>query len=206
MPARALPESIDEGWISEITAGAARYGFHGTLKPPFRLSEGRNVDSLLRAAEAFAVDREAFRLPPLEVREIGSFLALVPGAACRPLTDLANDCVRHFDPFRAPSTADELARHRAAGLTARQKRMLAKWGYPYVFGELRFHLTLTGLLPDSDRHKARKTLERLWWPHAGHSFKVDSICVFEQPGAGADFRLLRRLPFGAPSRTTAAAR
>jgi hypothetical protein len=39
---------------------------------------------------------------------------------------LARDCVLEFDRWRAPPRADELARRRAAGLTARQETMLLR--------------------------------------------------------------------------------
>ncbi len=38
--------------VAEITATPRRYGFHGTLKPPFRLAEGANVAGLDAAAAA----------------------------------------------------------------------------------------------------------------------------------------------------------
>ncbi len=63
------------------------------------------------------------------------------------MTDrLAELCVKDLDRFRAPPVAAELARRRGAGLSLRQETLLARWGYPYVLDEVRFHMTLTARL------------------------------------------------------------
>ena len=52
--------------------------------------------------------------------------------------------VREIDAFRKPLTKEELTIRRSKGLTRSQDENLIKWGYPYVFSEFRFHMTLTG--------------------------------------------------------------
>ena len=133
-------EQVEGEWVAAITRNAVRYGFHGTWKPPFRLAPGSVVENLLEAAASFAADHRPFPLPPLEIREIGSFLALVPAQSCDAVDTLAAECVRDFEPFRAAPGEDELSRRRAGGLTDRQESLLVRWGYPYVFEEFRFHL------------------------------------------------------------------
>ena len=44
-----------------------RYGFHGTLKAPFRLAPETNEADLLAAAERFAAARPALAGPPLRL-------------------------------------------------------------------------------------------------------------------------------------------
>ena len=99
----------------DLTATPARYGFHGTIKPPFRLAGGRDADSLREALRAFCAARAPIQCPPLEVRTLGRFVALVPGAPAPGLRDLANSAVEAFDPWRTPASEAELARRRKAG-------------------------------------------------------------------------------------------
>ncbi|HEU0221696.1 MAG TPA: DUF1045 domain-containing protein, partial [Paracoccaceae bacterium] len=141
-----LPE-LPLDW-ERITEAPWHYGFHGTLKPPFRLAAGRRGEELAEAVAEFARGVAPFEMPPLAPRVGHGFLSLRPSAACPALDALAAACMEMFEPFRAPPDADELARRRQAGLTARQEAMLVRWGYPYVMEEFHFHLTLTGNLGD----------------------------------------------------------
>src|SRR5580765_1319177 len=65
------PQPEVEGWSAErivqITASPRMYGFHATLKPPFRLAEGRTVAELASAAQELAAHLQAFILPQLSV-------------------------------------------------------------------------------------------------------------------------------------------
>jgi hypothetical protein len=135
--------------LVEITAEPRLYGFHGTLKAPIALADGASERDFLDAVGRFAANDRTFAIPALELAEISGFLALVPAARCTELHDLADRCVVEFDEFRQPAGEAELARRRAAGLTPRQDELLVRWGYPYVLEQWRFHLTLTGRLPDA---------------------------------------------------------
>lgn len=181
----------------EATASPRRYGFHATLKPPFRLAESERESALLELARQFARRQRPFALPPLRVARLERFLAAVPAEPCPPLHALAEACVRTFDAFRAPPSAEELERRRRAGLTERQEALLQAWGYPYVLEEFIPHLTLTGPVADDElRGRLEAALEALTAPLAGERLPVDSLCVFHQPGPEAPFVLLERAPFG----------
>ncbi len=112
-PAYEHPEA--RSWLSE----PARYGFHATLKAPFMLAEGCEEDDLRDAAEAFACQRTPFTLPPLIVKNLGRFLALVSSHPSAPLNDLAGDCVKIFEAFRAPLSEADVRRRLEAPLTPR---------------------------------------------------------------------------------------
>ena len=195
---RAPPFDLpDPARFVEITRAPRHYGFHGTLKPPFRLADGSTREALHQAVTAFVATRAGFELPPLRLAVLGRFLALVPSEPCAPLDSLAADCVTDFDTFRASPSMDELARRRQGGLTARQDQLLIRWGYPYVLEEFRFHLTLTGPLDDeAEREGVRRMLVPLVMPHCEHSVAVRSICLFEQADGTAPFRIARRYAFG----------
>ena len=178
-----------------LTEEPRRYGFHGTLKAPFHLAEGATEGGLLRAADGFASANFTFEVPRMQVSTIGSFVALVPAAPCRQLADLAAASVRALEPWRAPLTPADRERRLAAPLTGRQVRHLDLWGYPFVFEDFRFHMTLTGPLPDRLREPVRAYLERRWEAVAG-ALAIDAISVFAQPDPGSRFRVLARCPLG----------
>ena len=100
---RPLPLSsgIDTQRLLEITAEPRRYGFHGTLKAPFALAEGRSAHELDEAVERFARHRAPFGIT-LRMGSLDGFIELVPAAASAALDGLAADCVEAFDGFRRP--------------------------------------------------------------------------------------------------------
>lgn len=140
----AVPQPDIPG-IVEVTRAPRRYGFHGTLKPPFRLADGCDIKALSAETDALARNLPAFDLPGLEPVALGRFLALVPQGGIAEIAALAARLVRDLDRFRAPPTEAEIARRRGA-LSVRQEANLLTWGYPFVMEDFRFHLTLTDRL------------------------------------------------------------
>lgn len=137
----------DIAGLYDATVTPRKYGFHGTLKPPFRLAEGAGVDELQTAVAAVAGTLVPACADGLELSALGRFLALTPQGDPQGIRRVADTCVRDLDSFRAPAPAAELERRRRAGLTERQEALMQTWGYPYVMEEFNFHLTLTGRLP-----------------------------------------------------------
>jgi len=192
---RAGVPGFDAAWLDRITAEPRRYGFHATLKPPFRLAEGKDEAGLIRALAAFAGSFPSVLLPRLSVEALGSFLALRPSQPCPGVNRLAADCVRRFDSFRAPASAAELAKRRAIGLTARQEAYLTEWGYPYLFDEFRLHFTLTGKIEDaSTRQRLLDYLKNAIAPLLGETLMLGELCLFRQASERENFRVLRRFP------------
>jgi len=171
-----------------------RYGFHATLKPPFRLAEGRSVAELDAAVEAVAAGCAPFALR-LEVGAPGAFLALVPEAASPALAALERACVTGLDAFRASAEAAELRRRRTAGLDAAEEENLRRWGYPWVLGRFRFHMTLTGALAPGVQARVRAALEPALAPLLAAPVAVADVCRFAEAEDGR-FRLARRFPLG----------
>jgi putative phosphonate metabolism protein len=179
--------------IAELTAEPRQYGFHGTLKPPFFLAEGYDEAQLIVALERFAAARRPLRIPAPAMAALGSFLALRPSAPAPALDALAADCVRDFDRFRAPPSERELARRRAAGLSARQDQYLVEWGYPYVLEEFRLHFTLTGRIADeAERRAVLQYLTEQTASFTRRDWAVDELCLFVQAEPGANFRIAGR--------------
>jgi phosphonate metabolism protein PhnN/1,5-bisphosphokinase (PRPP-forming) len=189
--------------LRAFTQHPRRYGFHATLKAPFHLADGCSVDALLQAVEHFSQTQASILLPKLEVSKIDNFLALVPSGFSRELDTLARRCVSEFDSFRRPLTEAQIASRRRKPLTKREDEMLLRWGYPSVFDCYRFHMTLTDSMDGvhGDFSKRIEEAARLAFPSALlRDTSVDAISVFEEPRAGADFRLILRAPFGKQGR------
>jgi len=180
----------------ELTEDPRRYGFHGTLKAPFALAAGTREADLLEAAMLFAERRRAFTLPALKVALLGAFVALVPDGAAPDLDALAADCVRDFDAFRAPLTDADRERRLRSPLSERQIAQLDAWGYPHVFEDFRFHMTLTGRLDEARREPVRAALAERYRSVAA-PMPVDALCVFRQPDRAGRFSILARFPFEA---------
>jgi putative phosphonate metabolism protein len=186
---------IDPARLWEITRSPRYYGFHGTLKAPFALANGRSAESLDEVIEAFVRRRAPFDVR-LKIGSLDGFIAFVPAAASPALDALAADCVRAFDGFRVLPDDAEIARRRAAGLTPRQDRYLLRYGYPYVLDDFGFHMTLTERLQPPERDEVLAILAERAAPICAKPLRIDAIATFEQPSRDAPFILRRRFPFG----------
>jgi hypothetical protein len=129
-----------------ITARPRKYGFHATLKPPFRLTDGYEQKDLEEAVIRLCGDLEPVSIEELVVSRLGSFLALTPTGDVSPLKNLAARIVTDLDAFRAAAGKEELAKRRNARLTPSQRSNLEQWGYAHVMQDFRFHMTLSGPL------------------------------------------------------------
>lgn len=178
--------------IAALTADARGYGLHATLKPPFRLRGG--WEGALEAARALAARLAPFDLPPLAVQDLDGFLALRETAPCPSLRALADACVEALDPWRAPPGEDELARRRRAGLGPRQEALLARWGYPHVFEEWRFHVTLTRRLSPAEKPVVLPAVTAFLGDAPAQPRRVEAISLFTQAAPGAPFLIAQRLP------------
>ena len=188
----ALPQKPVAGVdIAEITADARGYGFHATLKPPFRLQG--DVRAALQSAREFAERTAPFALPPLQITDLDGFLALRESAPCPALQVLANGAVIALDAHRAPPTEAEIARRKPESLSARQREYLAAWGYPYVFAEWRFHMTLTRRLTPAEKAIILPVVTEALGDAPGLGRSVADICVFAQAAPGGPFTILERL-------------
>ncbi|MDE3760643.1 DUF1045 domain-containing protein [Sinorhizobium meliloti] len=182
-----------------LTTEPRRYGFHGTLKAPFGLSSSRREADLIAAFDEFAAEIEPFEVPEIVLDQIGPFFALVSAEPCPPLQRLAEQAVRRFEPFRAPLSEADLARRNPERLTQRQREYLAEWGYPYVFEEFQFHLTLTGPVPEEMQRPMRMALETVFAEFIGKPLAVSTIALFAEERRGAPFTVHSLLPLGGAS-------
>ncbi|MFY0660473.1 MAG: DUF1045 domain-containing protein [Shimia sp.] len=162
--------------IAEITATPRKYGLHGTIKPPFVLADGTDVDGLAAQLDTLCATLTPITLEGLVLARLGGFIALKIDGDQAPLADLAGAVVRELDAFRAPPTDAELMRRRKANLSARQDALLTQWGYPYVMEEFRFHITLSGRL-GRDVEATMEALAPHITPLLPRPFEVDSLTL-----------------------------
>lgn len=179
--------------VAAMTANPRRYGFHGTLKPPFRLAQGVDPTDLERALTNLTGRTAAFRAARLALCRMGRFLALAPARPSADMAALAARCVMDLDEFRAPPDEAELQRRRQSGLNTAQEENLVRWGYPYVLAEFRFHLTLTGPIEDELALTAMGVLGPLTAPFCASPFEVREVCLFGEHDDGR-FHLIRHYP------------
>jgi hypothetical protein len=163
--------------VADWTAEPRKYGFHGTVKAPFRLAEGWDQPRLAQAFAAVCARLAPVTLDGLQIARLGSFLAMIPSGDTSALVAMAAQVVRDLDPARAALNADELARRRPQTLTPRKRALLDLWGYPHVMEEFRFHLTLSGSFPP-------KVLDQIEPRAAAHfgplpaPFTLGDLCLF----------------------------
>jgi hypothetical protein len=176
--------------IAPLTSSPARYGFHATLKPPMKLS--RTYDAFLADVKTLAASLHPFEMPHLQVQRISHFTALCLASPSPAFHQLADQCVKNLDAHRAPED-EPTRRQRAAGRTPRQIQNIERWGYPLVFEDWQFHMTLTSAHetpawpgPAQSHFAPALQLSRL----------VREICIFVEPTPAASFRLAHRFPLG----------
>lgn len=182
---------------AELVAGPDRYGFHGTLKAPFRLAPGRDEAGLAAVIAALAARHRPFEieLGPGTLPGTGgphAFVALMPTDEAPALDALAAACVTELDGFRAPLTPDEAAR-RGSSLGRAERAHLARWGYPWVLDRFRFHMTLTRAVAGEEASAVLQAVIGPLTPLLSKLVPVTEICHFAE-GEDGWFRVLGRYP------------
>lgn len=183
-----------------MTSEPRRYGFHATLKAPFRLRVDLSVADLIGRIAEFARKFEPFDAGELSVGAIAAsegraFVVLKPDGDLKELRAFEESVVRALDPLRAPLTDSERRRRRPARLTPRQAYYLDAWGYPYVLDEFRPHFTLTNAILDADG-VARAVEREFRLRVASQALRIDALTLFAESEPGGEFKILRRFPLG----------
>lgn len=180
--------------LDAVVRAPRPYGFHATLKAPMVLRSGVAEADLVAAVTRLAASRPAVRLGRLELASLDGFLALVPAEPCPAVDMLAAECVATLDPLRAPMETSDRERRLRQGLSPRQAALFERWGYPYVFDEFRFHMTLTGPLPEPERKAWLRRLQDAFSGLSRDEVVVDALSVLQQKERSAPFRLVERIP------------
>jgi 2'-5' RNA ligase len=81
-----------------------------------------------------------------------------------------------------------------SALTERQVARLDRWGYPYVFEEFRFHMTLAGSLPAERRAAVTDILRKRFDALELQSISIDRLALFRQNDANSSFTIISHWP------------
>ncbi|PYE90008.1 DUF1045 domain-containing protein [Phyllobacterium leguminum] len=181
--------SFEPEEVALLTAEPRRYGFHATLKAPFSLDEKFTERDLLSSLMHFASSVAPVTIDRLHVAALGDFFALVPEEPLAELDQLANDVVVALDRFRASATETERARRKPESLSISQLRNLEQWGYPYVFEDFRFHMTLTGRVEEKDKLRVARMLDAFFEPVLSEPVEINNLALFVEAEPGAPFEV-----------------
>ena len=183
--------AIDRKEWDKPTEEPRRYGFHATLKAPFHLSHACTEAQLISAISSFAGLGHVVTTIAPAIRMLGGFAAMVPEHAEPTVDALAMKCTTLLDAFRAPMSAQERARRLALGLSQNQMQNLERWGYPFLFSDFRFHMTLTGRISLDRRNEVlawlAKTFDRMC---GSEPITIDRLALVRQDGADVPFRVI----------------
>lgn len=176
------------------TSDPRRYGWHATLKAPFKLKSNLSLTDLLDEVHQIANVFSAFDIPPLHVTDHEGFISLRPRGDIAKINKIAETCVTQLQPLAEPLNDAELTRRRKIALTPEQDHLLVTWGYPWVFNQFRFHFSLTGPTKDMET-RTRDTLMMAANNHFGKlpHCSFDCLSLFAEPVQGDDFVLIEQV-------------
>jgi hypothetical protein len=193
---RPVSKSVVEWHAS--TERARVYGFHATLKAPFRLASEFQERELVQALALLAsrintLSAIPLKLDVLDGNSAGGFLALVPAEPSPAIHTLEQLVVREMDRFRAPLTDAEIARRNPSALSSRQRQHLDQFGYPFVFEDFQLHFTLSDRLAEAQqvRLELQAVLNTI---DDAPAISVDHLALFRQPSQQERFRVIARVP------------
>lgn len=186
---------IDRDRLLNLTQSANRYGFHATLKAPMALAEGASEADLRDALTEFVAQHQPVELGKPTLASLSGFLALTVVDNER-LQDFAAHVVEHFDPFRAPMTIKDREARVSKELSERQIELLDAYGYPYVFEEFRFHMTLTDRLAEEDAAEITQAAQTWFGPVLDEPLLLDRLSLFHESDTGTPFRRIADFKLG----------
>ncbi len=184
MPALPVP-------LTRLTTAARRYGFHGTIRAPFRPAAGVPFDDIASSVAELAVRLAPIRCDGLRIENLQGFLALTPLGCEAALLALGAIVVEVTNSLRQPLNAQDLARRHPESLTTRQRTLLELWGYPFVMEEFRFHLTLTDRLAAEHVPTVMAAAITHFAPILDQPLAIEDLCIFGED-AGGSFQLIQR--------------
>lgn len=175
-----------------LTETPRRYGFHATMKAPFRLVEGHGPEDLARRLRLVCDHLAPFALM-LEPRCDWGFLALRPDHQPPELLALESAVVTRLDDLRAPLTGAERDRRNPDALSDQARAHLDHWGYPYVLDLFQYHLTLSNQLPAPLAEALRQRLMPYLAPLIAAPMPVAAVALMGEAEDG-HFHMIEEVP------------
>jgi 2'-5' RNA ligase len=187
-------EALSDLDLDALTASPRLYGLHATLKAPFELHPDQTEVALMAAVKDFSATYRPFSAD-IAPMALSAFIAFRITSSPADMQALHEACVREFEPFRAPLSESDLARRRKAVLSPLQDERLVAFGYPYIFDDFRFHMTLTGSVPDEAlRNRIVAALRDHFSVTSGpHTFR--GLSLFKQDARDQAFKIIQQSAF-----------
>lgn len=178
--------------LSDITKEQYRYGFHGTLKPPFLLVDTKNLNDLKFALVELSKSIKKFEIPSISLKVLDRFVAIVPTTESKELTILAKKCVEKLDDFRQVESAKKIQRRRSTGLSKSEEYNLTRWGYPHVMDNFQFHLTMSGRLKPAVLKNVIEVLNSELQGVLNKPLPIGEICLFGENASNGNFQIIQK--------------
>ena len=192
------PETDSAVNIQKITEAPRKYGLHATIKAPFRLGNNVNALELERQLEILCGSIKPIEFK-LKLSELSGFFALTPTVKNTEIRELHTKVVCELDEFRAPPTKDEFIKRRRNQLTSEQDQNLIKWGYPYIFKDFYFHITLTGKIPKNLKNTVTDDIKKFFEPVLQRKIFLSELALVGE-GHDGNFHVICQTPFGQKSK------
>ncbi len=163
---------------------AKKYGFHGTLIPPFKLNNNYNRKKLFKKIEVVAKKYKKFNFYKFKLKKIDNFYAFVQSKKNNNINKLSNRLVRELFKFRSPLTKKEIDRRNPSKLSKLQLSILYKWGYPYLMSQFNFHMTLASEVSGNKLYFELKKIEKNKEIILNETNDFDKIYIFGENQKG----------------------
>jgi hypothetical protein len=165
--------------FSSLVLTPKQYGFHGTIKAPFKLKNEYTYNDLENKVREISKQIHSFYFDQLIIKKLGNFIGLIPTNNLK-VNAVSNKFVEELDYLRDELSENEIKKRKPHKLTSNQKQMLFKWGYPYVFDEFKFHLTLTSKLNVVEIDDVLRSLQNILKQVNLNKISFNNICIFGQ--------------------------
>ncbi len=155
----------------------AKYGFHATLKAPFRLKQNVKTKNFYDVISHIAAQHSRFKIKGLKIVYSKKFTFITSRKPNKLLINLENDLVKHLDTFRAELNKTEIKKRIPDSLTFKQNKYLKEWGYPFVFDQFKFHMTLMNQNNNKLSNKQKLELEKLIYKISNNVIEFNEISL-----------------------------
>ncbi len=155
----------------------AKYGFHATLKAPFRLKRNVKTKNFYDVISHIAAQHSRFKIKGLKIVYSKKFTLITSRKPNKLLINLEKDLVKHLDTFRAELNKTEIKKRIPDSLTFKQNKYLKEWGYPFVFDQFKFHMTLMNQNNNKLSNKQKLELEKLIYKISNNVIEFNEISL-----------------------------
>lgn len=182
--------------LFDLTTKPRKYGFHGTLRAPFRPGPGQDEASISSAVCELAKRLAPAKCDGLSVgNPYGFGVALIPLGDQSEIIELAKNIVEETDCLRAQLTEEEiLQREQSENLNEQQRIYLHRWGYPTVMDELSFQLTLSNRVTPQQQLVLEAAIAEHFEGLLPSPFLIEDLCLFGEDAKSGMLILLKRYP------------